>query len=115
MTPMLLQNKEQSSQSLLALLPDQQATPRMALRVLSRQPPRAASSPTPLPTPHFSSSLGLTLSQPALDVESEDPLTAVMTTSEPLSPHKMRIIITILQDHWEDFRKPSDQGTQPTG
>ena len=59
MTPMLLQNKEQSSQSLLALLPDQQATPRMALRVLSRQPPRAASSPTPLPTPHSPATSGL--------------------------------------------------------
>ena len=114
MTPMLLQNKEQSSQGRLALLPDQQATPRLALRAPSRQPPHAAASPTPHPTPHISSSQGLAQSQSGLDVEPKDPLTAVMTTSEPLSPHKMRIIITILQDHWEDFRKPSDQGTQPT-
>lgn len=114
MTPMLLQNKEQSSQGRLAVLPDQQAAPRTALRAPSRQSPHAASSPTLLPTPHFSSSLGLAQSQPALDVESKDPLTSVMTTSEPLSPHKMRIMITILQDHWEDFRKPSDQGAQPT-
>lgn len=77
----------------------------------------ASEGPTALSIPSFSSTLGGIQSHQTLDIEPEDISSRSDScpcrlgwgmspiTSEPLSPHTVRTIITTSQDCWKDFRK----------
>lgn len=125
---MLLQNKEQASQGLLALVPDQQGNPHMVLRGSGHSAFHGDLQRVPQPSPSHSSAAPVeafrvikpwTLS---LRMQAQDQAPALAgcdwgmspITSEPTSPHTVRTIKTTSQDCWEDFRKPTNHSAQPT-